>query len=73
MSEYIVELTEARMSGKPLLHNLSCLDMEPIVRCRDCEHYQRDQCCELFVLADDRLSHIDDLDGFCAWGERRDA
>lgn len=45
-------------------------DMVSVVRCRDCKHYERDKCCELFVFADDRISHVYDQDGFCAWGER---
>lgn len=53
---------------------------ERIVRCRDCRHYYECEeysphgnyvrrCCEYFD------SYSDDVtpDGFCAWGERRDA
>lgn len=43
---------------------------EDLVRCRDCEHYEPNtySCftCELLQF------HVEP-DGFCAWGERRDA
>jgi hypothetical protein len=44
----------------------------PIVRCRDCKHYDKsDAGCSYFVLAKNKLLHIGNPDGFCAWGERR--
>lgn len=45
---------------------------EPIVRCRDCSHQHYNPLCGYicdnfgFVIPDDNL------DGFCAWGERSD-
>lgn len=46
---------------------------EEIVRCRDCKHYDdRDAGCSYFVLAESKLLHIKDPDGFCKWGERRE-
>lgn len=38
---------------------------EPIVRCRDCEHYKGVICLNGFIDGDP--------DAFCSWGERRDA
>ena len=49
---------------------------ERIVRCRDCKHCRRDDsrwyCSELMFDIDWVTSDMA-LDGFCAWGERRDA
>lgn len=47
-----------------------CAPTEPIVRCRDCKF------CMSYWGADycDFFSHVtNDPDGFCSWGERRDA
>ena len=62
MSEYIVE--------EPSEHSASWRVHERIVRCRDCKH------CMSYWTSDycDYFSHVtNDPDGFCAWGERRDA
>ena len=62
MAEYIVE--------EPSEHSASWRVHERIVRCRDCKYcmsyWQSDYC--------DYFAHVtNDPDGFCAWGERRDA
>ena len=47
-------------------------DMVAVVRCRDCKNFASDElgdCCTLFDFEDARSMG----DGFCAWGERRDA
>lgn len=62
MSEYVVE--------EPSDSSASWRVHELIVRCRDCKY------CMSYWKADycDYFSHaINDTDGFCAWGERRDA
>ena len=69
MSEYIVELIEARMSGKPLLHNLSCLGMEPIVRCRDCLHVSYDGVLSTGWCNENCREVRPDC--YCSWGERK--
>ncbi len=47
---------------------------EPVVRCRDCRHYDHgDAGCMLWVLAENGLLHINDPDGYCKWGERKQA
>lgn len=40
---------------------------EEIVRCRDCKH------CMAYMAGTycDQMAHSVELDGFCAWGERR--
>ena len=74
MSEYVVDfgdkssafvglaMAEAESHGATL--------KERVVRCRDCKYrmayWQSDYC--------DYFKHVtNDPDGFCAWGERRDA
>lgn len=55
---------------------------EEIVRCRDCEHSHKDgTLCNLFaswepIAGGDEYEYMPvevELDGFCAWGVRRDA
>lgn len=70
MSEYIIRTTNMPEHVREALSTWYEIN-EEIVRCRDCVSYQPDMCCEMFVFADDRISHVDDPDGFCAWGERR--
>ena len=58
------------------VHGMSCKEVSKfigsIVRCRDCKHYDgNDAGCSYFVLENNKLLHINQLDGFCAWGERR--
>lgn len=54
--------------------------MRPIVRCRDCKYYYEAdnyhpqgnynrRCCKYFDAYDDEV----EPDGYCAWGERKDA
>lgn len=62
MSEYVVE--------EPSDGSASWHVHEKVVRCRDCKH------CMSFWKSDycDYFSHVtNDPDGFCKWGERRDA
>lgn len=51
---------------------LRALGWEEIVRCRDCKYYEDTGNCTFFYLADGCLGEVTP-DGFCAWGERRDA
>lgn len=64
MSEYVV---------CPHCHNpLSQNEWVKVVRCRDCKHFASDElgdCCTLLDFEDVKPMG----DGFCAWGERRDA
>ena len=45
--------------------------LQPIVRCRDCKYFRSHGDDYLFCNLADR--ELDGGDGFCAWGERRDA
>ena len=79
-----IELREegvGRMSMKQTMcefvNGMTCKEvaefMGKIVRCRDCKHYdESDAGCSYFVLAKNKLLHIGNPDGFCAWGERRE-
>lgn len=65
MSEHIIEVEYDTLNG-----TFTQKRHEEIVRCRDCEHYEPNTyshfTCELLTF------HVQP-DGFCAWGERRDA
>lgn len=45
--------------------------LQPIVRCRDCKHFRSQGDDYLFCNLASR--ELDGGDGFCAWGERRNA
>ena len=65
MSERIIEVEYDTFNG-----TFTQKRHEEIVRCRDCKF------CMIYWGADycDYFSHVtNDPDGFCAWGERRDA
>ena len=68
MSEYIIEIPDYVPPFDPAARAVSL--GEEVVRCRDCKHrmayWQSDYC--------DYFKHVtNNPDGFCAWGERRDA
>lgn len=66
MSEYVVE--------EPSDSSASWRVREEIVRCRDCKHYHDkfNGCDEFGDMWHDEYANVEP-DGFCAWGERRDA
>ena len=73
MSEYIIDMGNSSYQSTS---GLLCADVsqlrEEIVRCSDCKYY--DDCdagCSYFVLAESKLLHIKNPNGFCAWRERR--
>lgn len=66
MTEYIMEPTIGDYGFEYEKH-------EEVVRCRDCKHFMSGDLCKL----QDEWNEFHWLqvepDGFCAWGERRDA
>lgn len=64
MNEYIFEIG-VRTHGGVYSHL-----REEIVRCRDCKHYKHSSWhrCDLYSIA-----HEVEPDGFCKWGERKEA
>lgn len=49
---------------------------EPIVRCRDCQHYGMFQPSKRYKPSPSCLKFqitLPDSDGFCAWGERKES
>ena len=58
MSEYITEFFGSSSGGSYTERR------EPIVRCRDCEHYGKGRRCSW------SCRHVEP-DGFCKWGERK--
>ena len=69
MSEYVVEVEYDTLSGA-FYHTRR----EEIVRCRDCEHYYDsiNGCAEFGDESRGEFANVEP-DGYCAWGERRDA
>lgn len=89
MAEYIVsedeyraamrKAYEAGAAGREVYTARSCLT-RPLVRCRDCQYFASDECSlvvrkfgEWFDLSVVDLDLGIDPDGYCAWGERREA
>ena len=71
MSEYVCRENIDMKSGTRCQHW-----GEEIVRCRDCKHYQPKEAEFLscrFVYKDFVQWRNAEPNGFCAWGERRDA
>lgn len=70
MSEHIIETeTLAGVAFVPIggTSNLR----EEIVRCRDCKHFRSSG--DDYLFCNLAARELDGGDGFCAWGERRDA
>lgn len=65
MSEYIYATDE---------HKGHWLTGEEIVRCRDCRHYHAEinGCDEFGDIWHDEYANVEP-DGYCSWGERREA
>ena len=55
-------------------HWSACKRMGDLVRCRDCKHYHDkfNGCDEFGDMWHDEYANVEP-DGFCAWGERKDA
>lgn len=76
MSEYIVRMPPDMPYEIRAELNAWYVESEPIVRCRDCKHY------EYWEFRDGRTAYDcarggdylfdTEPDGFCAWGERRE-
>ena len=76
MSEYVMDYS-GWAEGIPAVEYLKVCDAmharkrEEIVRCRDCKHYTEDEM-EYYHFCGSWCEQVEP-DGFCAWGERRDA
>ena len=80
MAEYIVRIPPDMPYEIRAELNAWYIASEPIVRCRDCKYYYEAEeyhpqgnydrrCCKYFDTYNDEV----EPDGFCKWGERRDA
>lgn len=82
MSEWKEKIIEVEPYGIGNKLNHFRYTGEEIVRCRDCKHFETDECkCRYFIspctpdgAIVDRamISPNMNPDGFCAWGERKD-
>ena len=67
MSEYVIDLTGVATKNADKLNRSEFYALpvrEQIVRCEDCKFFDTRKCKSQWPFR---------LDGFCAWGERRDA
>lgn len=71
MSEYII--TDEQIAENQRLHGKKLLVMPVIVRCRDCEFFVNDGRWGVCTQFDFETTEENMRNGFCAWGERRDA
>ena len=65
-------MTEGEYVGGADGNNGYWLTDEPIVRCRDCSHQHYNPICGYICDNFGFVIPEDNLDGFCAWGERSD-
>lgn len=76
MSEYVMDYS-GWAEGIPAVEYLKVCDAmharkrEEIVRCRDCKHFRSHG--DDYLFCNLAARELDGGDGFCAWGERRDA
>lgn len=47
------------------------LELAPIVRCKDCEYYENEECANPYIWMSDGAHLWPDEDFYCAKGERR--
>lgn len=84
MSEYIIEWSGIGADMTDMLNNHvpPCLwpkriredrRRERIVRCRDCTHYELGELGQGYCIWEYYTDWECEPDGFCAWGERRQA
>ena len=68
MTEYIITVDETKADFDG---NVPISAKREVVRCRDCKHYE--ELPGLGMCNTLGIAFADMGDGFCAWGERRDA
>lgn len=47
------------------------IDEVNVVRCKDCEYYEGDECVNPYIWMSDGAHLYTDPDDFCSYGERR--
>lgn len=78
MAEYIDREKEKSLlhieyayAAEQLLDEIPAADVAPVVRCRDCKHYDRGEC--YHPRHEHHLQSIcQEDDDFCSYGERKD-
>lgn len=65
MSEYIISIPDTYINSNELPQHIrvNSLNLQEIVRCRDCGRYEYD--------CDWNNPDLDNPDGFCAWSVRK--
>ena len=77
MPEYIVDTDHNDGYTAPELHDeavalVGKLNPQPLVRCRDCKHYETGICRMLIWRKSGFPPSVTVGDRYCAWGERKD-
>lgn len=54
------------------IDNAPTIDAVPVVRCKDCEYYDGDECQCPYIFMSDGAHMYPDPDDFCSYGERRE-
>ena len=83
MNEYIISIPDTYINSNELPQHIRVnqLNLQEIVRCRDCKHYRKHKWFEVVVgvplgtdVSDVCMLFADgckvEPNGFCAWGER---
>ncbi len=48
------------------------IDAVPVVRCKDCQYYEREECVCPYMAMSDSAHYYPDPDDFCSYGVRKD-
>ena len=48
------------------------IDAVPVVRCKECKYYDRDECQNPYIFMSDGAHLYTQPDDFCSYGERKD-
>ena len=54
------------------LNELPATDVVKVVRCKDCEYYEMDECGNPYIWMSDGAHLYTQPDDFCSYGERKD-
>ena len=54
-----------------LIRNAPAADVAPVVRCKDCDYYEGDECVCPYIFMSDGAHLWTNPDDFCSYGERR--
>ena len=65
-------MTEYRKSVLRIVDDAPTIDAVPVVRCKDCKYYDRDECQNPYIFMSDEAHLYTQPDDFCSYGERKE-